>query len=193
MALDSNRFVNVPSIVPSISANVMQPQVAPNNNNQGGPNYDRSLTNNSIHSVSTHIDSTSISQNNISNEQSIGFNSNLQQHVDTEVPYRPVIDSYLNQSPQQMSNDKICLSEVQSSICEGQLTFTEGSKMIPDSDNFPTNVIDFENKKILIRSDQTESTRGKNIVVDNNAPPRMIKPKIPVVGVSKVNARKRSV
>jgi hypothetical protein len=38
-------------------------------------------------------------------------------------------------------------------------------------------MIDFDNKKILIRSDQTESTKGKNIVIDNNAAPRMIKSK----------------
>jgi hypothetical protein len=44
-------------------------------------------------------------------------------------------------------------------------------------------VIDFENKKVLIRSDQTESAKGKNVVVDNNAPPRMMKPKNPEVGV----------
>jgi hypothetical protein len=60
-----------------------------------------------------------------------------------------------------------------------------------DTDPFPINVIDFENKKVLIRSDQTESARGKNVVVDNNAPPRTIKPKNPVVGVWKVNATKR--
>jgi hypothetical protein len=30
-----------------------------------------------------------------------------------------------------------------------------------DTDPFPINAIDFENKKILIRSDQAESTKGK--------------------------------
>jgi hypothetical protein len=60
-----------------------------------------------------------------------------------------------------------------------------------DTDPFPINVIDFENKKVLIRSDQTGSARGKNIVVDDSAPPRMIKPKNPVVGEWKVNGTKR--
>jgi hypothetical protein len=52
-------------------------------------------------------------------------------------------------------------------------------------------MIDFDNKKILIRSDQTESTKGKNIVIDNNAAPRMIMPKNPEVEVQKVDERKR--
>jgi hypothetical protein len=58
-------------------------------------------------------------------------------------------------------------------------------------DPFPINVIDFENKKVLIRSGQTGSARGKNIIVDDSAPPRMIKPKNPVVGDWKVNGKKR--
>jgi hypothetical protein len=52
------------------------------------------------------------------------------------------------------------------------------------------NVIDFDNKKILIRSDQTESTNGKNVVIDTNAAPRMVKSKNSDVGVQKVNERK---
>ena len=44
---------------------------------------------------------------------------------------------------------------------------------------------------MLIRSDQTESTRGKNVVIDNNAAPRMIKPKNPEVGVWKVNGGRK--
>ena len=66
--------------------------------------------------------------------------------------------------------------QVQSAINEGRLTFTEGSKMKLDSDPFPINVVELESKKMLIRSDQTESARKKN-VVDDNASPRMIKQK----------------
>jgi hypothetical protein len=42
---------------------------------------------------------------------------------------------------------------------------------------YSPDMIDFDNKKMLIRSDQTESTKGKNIVIGNNAAPRMIMPK----------------
>ena len=45
-----------------------------------------------------------------------------------------------------------------------------------DSDAFPINVVELGSKKMLIRSDQTESARKKN-VVDDNASPRMIKQK----------------
>jgi hypothetical protein len=53
------------------------------------------------------------------------------------------------------------------------------------------NVIDFDNKRILIRLDQTESTKGKNVVIDDNAVPRMIKPKNLEVGMHKVDERKK--
>ena len=79
---------------------------------------------------------------------------------------------------------------MQSAINEGRLAFTEGSKMKLDSDPFPINVVELESKKMLIRSDHTESAREKNIV-DNSAPPRMIKPKNPEIGVWKVNGGRR--
>jgi hypothetical protein len=51
------------------------------------------------------------------------------------------------------------------------------------------NVIDFDKNKMLIRSDQTGSARGNNIVVDDSAPSRMIKPKNTEVGVWKINGK----
>ena len=60
-----------------------------------------------------------------------------------------------------------------------------------DNDPLPIKVIEFDKKKVLIRSDQTESTKGKNVLVDNNAAPRMIKPKISEVGAWKANGKKR--
>jgi hypothetical protein len=59
-----------------------------------------------------------------------------------------------------------------------------------DNDPIPTSVIDFDNKKILVRSDKTESTKGKNIVIDDNAAPRMIKKKKSQVEVHNDNERK---
>ena len=43
--------------------------------------------------------------------------------------------------------------QVQSAINDGRLTFTDGTKMKLDSDPFPINMIEFEKKKVLIRSD----------------------------------------
>jgi hypothetical protein len=37
------------------------------------------------------------------------------------------------------------------------------------TDPFPVNVINFENKHVLIRSDQAKSAKGKNVVVDDSA------------------------
>jgi hypothetical protein len=42
---------------------------------------------------------------------------------------------------------------------------------------YSLNVIDFDNQKILIRSDQTKSFKGKNVVIDDNSASRMIKQK----------------
>ena len=81
--------------------------------------------------------------------------------------------------------------QVQSAINDGRLTFEESTKIKLDDDPFPINVIEFEKKKVLIRSDQTESTKGKNVLVDDNAAPRMIKPKSVEIGVRKADKRNR--
>ena len=60
-----------------------------------------------------------------------------------------------------------------------------------DSDPFPINIIAFDNKKVLIRSDQAEFAKGKNVIVDDNVAPRMIKPKNLEEGVWKVNEGKK--
>jgi hypothetical protein len=54
---------------------------------------------------------------------------------------------------------------------------------------YSPNVINLDNKKILIRSDQTESTIGKIVVLDDSAPLRMINPKNAEVEVWKVNEK----
>src|SRR4051812_12462290 len=54
-----------------------------------------------------------------------------------------------------------------------------------DSDPFPINIIKFQNKRMLIRLDRTESAK------EDNVPPRMIKTKNPKIGVWKVNGKKK--
>jgi hypothetical protein len=81
--------------------------------------------------------------------------------------------------------------QVQSAISDGRLTFIESSKIKLDTDPFSTNVIDFTNKKMLIRSDQTRSAKGKNVIIDDNAHPRMIKQKSAEAGLWKINERNR--
>nr|ABA97060.1 retrotransposon protein, putative, unclassified [Oryza sativa Japonica Group] len=75
---------------------------------------------------------------------------------------------------------------VQSAIDEGRLRFTDGSKMKLDHDLFPVNTINFNNKKVLIRPEQAESTKGKEVVIGEPRPKMMV-PKKPEVGVWKEN------
>ena len=53
-------------------------------------------------------------------------------------------------------------TQVQSSIDDGRLIFTENTDKVEiDINPLPSNGIDFANKKVLIRSDQAESTKEK--------------------------------
>jgi hypothetical protein len=91
----------------------------------------------------------------------------------------------------QPSNSPNVFKVVQSASDKGRLIFTESPMTKVNINPFPIDAIDFENKKILIRSDQAESTKEKNVFIDDNAAPRMIKPKSPEIGVQKVDERKR--
>nr|AAX95307.1 Retrotransposon gag protein, putative [Oryza sativa Japonica Group]ABA93246.1 retrotransposon protein, putative, unclassified [Oryza sativa Japonica Group] len=94
---------------------------------------------------------------------------------------KPFVYSNLMQTPR-----KDRQSEVQSAIDEGRLKFTDGSKMKLDHDPFPVNTINFNNKKVLIRLEQAESTKGKEVVIGEPRPKMMV-PKKPKVGVWKEN------
>jgi hypothetical protein len=59
--------------------------------------------------------------------------------------------------------------------------------------SYSLNMINFDNNKIIIRSDQTGFARGKNVVLDDSAPPRMIKPKNIEVQVWKVKGKNNQV
>lgn len=81
--------------------------------------------------------------------------------------------------------------QVQSAIDEGRLKFTDGSKMKLDHDPFPVNTINFNDKKVLIRPEQAESTKGKRVVIGEPRP-KMIVPKKLEVGVWKENKSEAS-
>jgi hypothetical protein len=48
-----------------------------------------------------------------------------------------------------------------------------------DKDLFPTNMnlVELNGKKVLVQLSQAESTKGKNVVIGEERPLRMIKPK----------------
>jgi hypothetical protein len=56
-----------------------------------------------------------------------------------------------------------------------------------DMDPFPVGMVELEHKKILVCTDQAETTKGKNVVVSNDLHNRMIKPHNPEIVMWKEN------
>jgi hypothetical protein len=83
--------------------------------------------------------------------------------------------------------------QVQSALNDGRLTLGDGSKMKLDVDPFQVNTIGFEEKKILVRSDQANTTKGKNVVVSNELRNRMLKPRRLEIGVWKENTARKPI
>jgi hypothetical protein len=48
-----------------------------------------------------------------------------------------------------------------------------------DKDSFPANMnmVDLKGKKVMVQPSQVESTKGKEIIIKEDRPPMMIKPK----------------
>jgi hypothetical protein len=62
-----------------------------------------------------------------------------------------------------------------------------------DTDMFPINRIELGEKKILVHSTQTSTTKGKNVIVSDEIRSRMVKPHNPEEEVWKENYAKRPV
>jgi hypothetical protein len=64
-----------------------------------------------------------------------------------------------------------------------------GGWMKLDTDLFPTNVnlINFEEKRVLVCTSQADMTPGKSVIVSDEPRQRMVKPRIPELGVWTVN------
>jgi hypothetical protein len=56
-----------------------------------------------------------------------------------------------------------------------------------NTDMFPIGMVKIMDKKVLVRTDQAETTKGKNVVVSNQLRNRMIKLHNPEIGVWKEN------
>jgi hypothetical protein len=52
---------------------------------------------------------------------------------------------------------------------------------------FSITMVEIKHKKILVRMDQAETTKGKNVVVSDDLHNRMIKPGNPDIGVWEEN------
>jgi hypothetical protein len=48
-----------------------------------------------------------------------------------------------------------------------------------DKDSFPANMnmVEIDGKKVLVQPSQVESTKGKDVIIGEEQPPRVIKPK----------------
>jgi co-chaperonin GroES (HSP10) len=60
-----------------------------------------------------------------------------------------------------------------------------------DIDSFSIGMVKIEHKKILVRTDQAETTKGKNVVISDDLRNRMIKTHIPEIGVWKENVQRK--
>jgi GH43 family beta-xylosidase len=69
--------------------------------------------------------------------------------------------------------------QVQSTINEGRLKFVESPQMKLDKDSFPRNMnmVELNGKKVLVWPSQADSTKGKEVIIGEERPPRMIKKK----------------
>jgi hypothetical protein len=82
---------------------------------------------------------------------------------------------------------------VQPTRNEGRLEFAENPQMKPDEDPLQDNMntVQLEGKKVLVRPPQAESTNGKKVIIGEERPPRMNKPKNPEIGRWKKNERSK--
>jgi hypothetical protein len=67
------------------------------------------------------------------------------------------------------------------------------SKMKLDVGSFPMHMVGLEGKRFLVRSNQAESTNGKEVLVLDELRQRMIKPHNPEVGAWNENVRRKPV
>jgi hypothetical protein len=60
-----------------------------------------------------------------------------------------------------------------------------------NTDPFPVSMVVIEHKKILVRTDQAEMTKGKNVVISDDLCNQMIKPHNLEIGVWKENVHRK--
>jgi hypothetical protein len=53
-------------------------------------------------------------------------------------------------------------------INDGRVNLDDGCKMKLNTDPFPVGMVEIEHKKILVRTDQAETTKDKNVVISDD-------------------------
>jgi hypothetical protein len=62
-----------------------------------------------------------------------------------------------------------------------------------ETDPFPVGMVELEHKKILVHTDQAETTKGKIVVISDDLHNWMIKPHNPEIGAWKENVQRETV
>jgi hypothetical protein len=52
-----------------------------------------------------------------------------------------------------------------------------------DTDPFPVGMVELTDKKVLVHTDQAETTNSKNVVISDELHNQMLKPHTPEIGV----------
>jgi hypothetical protein len=60
-----------------------------------------------------------------------------------------------------------------------------------NTDPFPIGLVELKHKKILVRTDQAETTKGKNMVVSDDIRNRMVKTHNQEIGMWKDNVQRK--
>jgi hypothetical protein len=123
-------------------------------------------------------------QNKLSSNHDISLPEQLKKHS-----YCKWHNSYSH-----ATNDcNIFCRRVQSDIKEGRLKFAESPQMKLDKYMFLANInmVELDGKKVLVRPSQTESTKGKEVIIGEERPLRMIKLKSPKDGQWQKNKRSK--
>jgi hypothetical protein len=78
--------------------------------------------------------------------------------------------------------------QVQLALKDGRLTMGDDNRMRLDIDLFPLNVnlINFKEKKVLVRTSEADTTQGKNVIISDEPRLKMIKPKSPEPGCARL-------
>jgi hypothetical protein len=71
------------------------------------------------------------------------------------------------------------------------LTLGNGGKIKLDTDPFLVGMVELMDKKVLMRTDQAETTKGKNVVISDELRNRMIKPHNSEIGEWKENVLRK--
>jgi hypothetical protein len=71
------------------------------------------------------------------------------------------------------------------------LTLGDGGKLKLDTDPFSVGMVELMDKKVLVCTDQTETIKGKNVVVFDELCNRMIEPHNSEIGVWKENVLRK--